>query len=459
MHGDIVWRRTVLGLSWATTLLLVSVLSSRAAPPTTSSRSQLSFQFRLTSPNGQPMSGLIDATVSLYDVPSGGTALWSERQDLRAQSGIVSATLGLIQPLDASVFAPGTPAERYVGVEVGGTEVARVKLTATAYAIVASVADTLANPAGAPVDLADLDDRYIQTNGAGGGVVRTVNGVAPNGSGDFSVAGAASGRIVVTPTTNGVEIDTAGNLGGIDEATADARYVNTSGDTITGGLTVNGGINTQGHCHIAGDSDVTNARVWQTLTTNRIVGGNGLSISGPNGDIGLVIFGATTFRPTENNFNLPPYAVFHSNSCVFDTFVMANGGLAVPANKTKAFYHDLGDGTAIYYCSLEGPGCDNFVRGQSRLSNGGVVIDLPDHFTTVTEDTGQFSALVTPRGPSAGLYVVSVNDRQLEVRENPGGTGDVTFDYFVMGVRLGHLGEQIVRPSPTAQAPTSDHGH
>jgi hypothetical protein len=164
------WRRTTLALTWATSLVLVSVLGTRAAPPPPSSRTQLTFQARLTSPNGQPLSGEFALTFRIYDDSTGLVPLWSEVHDgtalprPRIVNGILSVVLGQTLPLDGAVFDPGGTGERYVAVELAGEELCRVKLTATAYAVAATVANTLWDPrTSTVVDAQTLDDRYVDS--------------------------------------------------------------------------------------------------------------------------------------------------------------------------------------------------------------------------------------------------------------------------------------------------------
>ncbi|MCW8138330.1 MAG: hypothetical protein KIT58_05430 [Planctomycetota bacterium] len=386
------WRRTVLALTWATSLVFVSVLSTRADPPAASGRSQLTFQARITDPQGHPLAGTHDLTFHIYDAPAGNGRLWSETQQVQLVGGIVTATLGRDVPLHAAVFDPAGGADRFVGVELDGSELARVKLTATAYSVVASVANTVWDPATATgLDLGALDARYVQTHGTGNDVVRKINGLAPTNQGDFAITAGSSGRVVVTPTANGVELDATGDL---DQATADARYVNVTGDTVAGNLAVSGTLS-------AANTQVTNqatAHITRTSVLELDIGNQGYMRS----ESDRFRFERMTAGSPRAEFllGLPSnqaHFQFVGNMYVSGQ-VHANGGLIVPTGQLKAFYHDLGNGTGIYYCSLEGPESTNFVRGKAQLAGGVAVIDLPDHFTIVTEDD-DVTAHVTPLGP------------------------------------------------------------
>lgn len=93
----------------------------------------LSYQATLTDGVGQPVSGARDITFSLYTVPTGGTAFWTETQALTLVDGRLSVVLGAApaNPLDTSQFN----GETYIGIKVGSdTEMPRQKFSSVAYA-------------------------------------------------------------------------------------------------------------------------------------------------------------------------------------------------------------------------------------------------------------------------------------------------------------------------------------
>ena len=128
------------------------------------------FQSRLTTPGGQPLAGEFSFSFFIYDVPVGGVPVWTETHDgtalprIRVVNGLLSTVLGQGVPLDAAVFDPGGSGDRYVAVELAGEELCRVKLTATAYALSATVANGLWNPVtSTSLDAQALDDRYVDS--------------------------------------------------------------------------------------------------------------------------------------------------------------------------------------------------------------------------------------------------------------------------------------------------------
>ncbi len=72
---------------------------ARANPPQT-----VNFQARLTDLSNNPLNGPYDLTFSLYNVPTGGAALWTELQPgVSAVNGAVEVVLGSVTPIQYSV--------------------------------------------------------------------------------------------------------------------------------------------------------------------------------------------------------------------------------------------------------------------------------------------------------------------------------------------------------------------
>jgi len=99
----------------------------------------LSLDGFLTNSSGSALNGSFSFVFSLYPVPSGGSALWSESQTLTVSSGKLNALLG-------SVSALNLPFDQdyYLGVKVSAdSEMSpRYRIASSAYAYSASYADT-----------------------------------------------------------------------------------------------------------------------------------------------------------------------------------------------------------------------------------------------------------------------------------------------------------------------------
>ena len=156
---------------------------------------QINFQGYLTDNLGSPLNGNYIMTFGIYSVATGGTALWSETQTVPVADGVYSLILGQagneIDPADMD-------GERYLGVSVASDpEMSpRQPLTATPFALKAAIAE----------------------------------GVADNAITSGQIATGAVGSLEIAD----------GEVAAADLA---EDYVNTSGDTITGGLTIGGALN------------------------------------------------------------------------------------------------------------------------------------------------------------------------------------------------------------------------
>jgi len=99
----------------------------------------ISHQGQLTDENGLPVADdLYQLTVRLYDVPSGGGALWSETHTIQTTDGLFHVVLGSQSALDLPFDEP-----YWLGMSIeGGAElVPRVQVTSSPYALRAAVAD------------------------------------------------------------------------------------------------------------------------------------------------------------------------------------------------------------------------------------------------------------------------------------------------------------------------------
>lgn len=101
----------------------------------------IDFQGRLHDSGGSPVNATLDIIFSLYDVLSGGTALWTETQTVQVNDGLFQVTLGEVNPFSIDHFI-GSP-DRWLGIQVG-TEAEmspRTKFSSVGYALQAIETD------------------------------------------------------------------------------------------------------------------------------------------------------------------------------------------------------------------------------------------------------------------------------------------------------------------------------
>jgi len=110
-------------------VLLFAFGAAGAAAPQT-----LGYQGHLADSGGNPITGDLSITFRLYDVPSGGAALWSEVQPaVQVDGGNMAVELGKATPLPLSIWGK----QLYLGIQISGdTEMLpRPPLTAAPYAL------------------------------------------------------------------------------------------------------------------------------------------------------------------------------------------------------------------------------------------------------------------------------------------------------------------------------------
>lgn len=122
--------------------------------------------------------------------------------------------------------------------------------------------------------------------------------------------------------------------------------------------------------------------------------------------------------------------------------VDSSGNLMSSGAKSFVQPHPTDPVKEIVYVALEGSEAGTYMRGTARIVRGRAVINLPEHFSLVTNDQG-LTVQLTPLGQALQLYVVRKSARQIIVREARGRVGQ--FDYLVQGLRKGFENHQVIR--------------
>lgn len=140
---------------------------------------QINYQGRITNTGGLPFNGVYDLTFTIYDAPTGGTALWTETHTgVAVASGLFSIILGTTTPITTTVLATDS---RWLGVALlPAPEMSpRTKITSVAYAIKSARSDTA---------------NYV-VNNSGGDNIWSLNGndaYRPNGRVGIGIGSPAS---------------------------------------------------------------------------------------------------------------------------------------------------------------------------------------------------------------------------------------------------------------------------
>ena len=134
----------LLSLIFTMMLLSVSIMQDdlMAAIP-----EEINYQGYLTDFDGVPIEGTVTMVFSLYDVSTGGAAVWSESQMVSVSGGIYSVTLGVGTPILGDLGTLAFDKQYYLGIRAGtdAEMTPRQTLTSVAYAFTADTALNVAN--------------------------------------------------------------------------------------------------------------------------------------------------------------------------------------------------------------------------------------------------------------------------------------------------------------------------
>ncbi|MBM3331867.1 hypothetical protein FJY68_08465 [candidate division WOR-3 bacterium] len=233
----------------------------------------LSYQGKLTDTLGVPVGDTLYAVrFRLYAVPSGGTQFWEETQDVRTEGGLFSVLLGAVTPI-GSLPDAGTV---YLAMSVsGGPELTpRIRIASAAYSYLAARAadadllqgeDTtgfvrtgqvnsvtsamLVDGTVASADIADTNVTMAKIARAGASTGQVVKWTGSAWAPGPDNTGGGSGVTNVYQDTGIIcvpnPITSSGNVK-LDLSYGDGRYVNVTGDSLTGALAVQGDLRVYG---------------------------------------------------------------------------------------------------------------------------------------------------------------------------------------------------------------------
>jgi hypothetical protein len=244
--------------------LVLGISPSSAAIPYT-----INYQGYLTNSTGAPVDGTVSMTFSLYTAAAGGTALWTETQNVDVSGGIYSVILGSLSTLTPLAF----DVPYWLGVRMASDAemTPRVQLTSVGYAFTSDMAMDLVCPGC--VNFSDIGqngcaaNQFMMWNGtswtcSATGFTETDPHVGILNAGGWCIS---DGTVINCNAAPGAESDPQvgatllnqwciGSGLAVDcnqSATAlaaahnhDLAYVNETGDSMTGALAV--GINGAG---------------------------------------------------------------------------------------------------------------------------------------------------------------------------------------------------------------------
>jgi hypothetical protein len=198
-------------------LLALTCIAGLAAPTAAEVPSTLSYQGVLTDASGSAVNdGTYTIEFRIYDVASGGSALWTETRSVDVLKGVFSVILGEVSPI-----LLGFDAQYWLGISVAGEAelTPRMKLASSAYSLNAGAVNGESNKfpssgyvgigikyPGAPLHIWTEDITGLRIDGTAGGawasIVLNAQGVNSLPSFEYYRQGSFRARTYVDPQNN-----------------------------------------------------------------------------------------------------------------------------------------------------------------------------------------------------------------------------------------------------------------
>jgi len=216
---------------------------------------KINYQGYLTSAAGVPVNGTVQMVFSIYNVPSGGTGLWTETQNVTVTHGVYNVEFGDVTPVNLAFDV-----QYYLGIKVGTDPemTPRIPLTSVGYAFRAQTVETIGSHqhSGADITSGTVAEARIDpliardsevTAAVSAHAIRTDNPHSTTAAQTGAVALNQANSITSSMIVDGAVVDadvsasaaiSFSKLSGVASSTHnhDAAYVNVTGDTMTGTL-------------------------------------------------------------------------------------------------------------------------------------------------------------------------------------------------------------------------------
>ena len=133
----------------------------------------------------------------------------------------------------------------------------------------------------------------------------------------------------------------------------------------------------------------------------------------------------------------------------FSGSTYASGNIV--AGGTKSSVAEAPDGSRRLLYAIESPGVWFEDFGTAELRGGRAIVPLEPTFAAMVNTEQIYHVFLTPLGETPGLYVAQKGRRGFEVREMPGGSGAVRFDYRIVAKRAGYEQQRLERFAPPTE--------
>ena len=496
---------------------------------------RLNYQGRLTDDTGSPITTTTTLRFSLYQggdftTPGSGTLVYEEDATVTPDSnGVFDHTIGsgsvVYGTLDATVFQTTSPVFLEITVDPAGlseTLLPRKQIVTVGYSFKSELADdadtvdtkhaTDFAPAVHPHDASDIVSGKLNNArlnmGHGNGIdADMVDGQQasefapvdhPHDASDI-VSGKLNNARLNMGHGNGIDADKVDGKHASDfytKSESDSRFVNASGDDMTGSLSIDDGT------LVVNGTIISDTKGWDwavyavadaTSGTNYGVYGRSYSTSGygvygyasatSGSNIGVYgeskspsghgvygeanatsgtptgVFGGTTspngyavfgWATATYGTNYGVYARSDSSSGYGIYGYNSAGGWAgyflgkvhvqgqFTTSGSKPCVQPIDNGKKVLLYAMESPEIWFEDFGTGQLVNGQAVVRIERVFAQTANIESGYLVFLTPNGECQGLYISRKDRDSFEVRELGGGTSSITFDYRIVAKRRGY---------------------
>ena len=366
-------------------LTLFGAVSDAAIPQ------KINYQGYITNAAGVPVNGTVQIVSSIYNVSSGGSALWTETQNITVTHGVYNVVLGDVTPMPLPFDVP-----YYLGIKVGTDPemTPRSPLTAVPYAFTANYA------LSAPIGVGIITSSNIQD-----GTITNAD-ISPTAAIDFSkLSGVASSSHNHDATyVNEGQASSITSAMIVDGAVTDAKItgpisgskISTTGldaDTLDGQHASAFALSTHNH-----DAAYVNVGEGNSITSGMIVDGTITSA-----DLGASSVGATQLANGAVNESKIQWSLNYNGADL-------NGGLINLVNTSNG---SPGNYPAGLHGGANGnPGTDRVIGvlgSAPGLGYGAPVGSLPTGTIGVAGASDSGSGVAGVSTSAVGVYGISSN--------------------------------------------------